>query len=449
MNGKLFIILIFVINLFAVSVNVDKQNVIKGDSVSFSITASGGNVVFPDIKKIDGNTIEAVSSSTNIVGVNGNYERTLTKTYIFTPMHSLTIPSYKVLVDGKAEYTQPIRINVLKDLKTDKSFKLEVNTSKTAIVGYPNKVIIKFYQKTNTKLNSVALEMPKGDFTLKQIGKEKDYYEGIYHVVEIKYVIIPKKEGIIDFDVRLKLGFATQTVDAFGFITNSMRYKVLQKEIKIKAKKVYDGLIGDFNISLNVDKTKVNANTPVNATLIIEGDGDLSSLGNIKLDIPNVTVYDNKPIIKDNKYIEKYVIVADNNYTIPPLSLSFYSLKEKRVKTISTKPINIIVRATHIQKPLIKKEVNTTIKTVEKIKYKIDYRFIAIAFILGGIFGFLISKINLKKDKLPKNLYNSLLPYADNPKIKEILHKLYNKQKLSKEDRSFIKEFLNENKRSY
>jgi hypothetical protein len=44
--------------------------------------------------------------------------------------------------------------------------------------------------------------------------------------------------------------------------------------------------------------------------------------------------------------------------------------------------------------------------------------------------------------KLPTNFYNKLLPYADNPEIKTILEKLYNKEKLSKEEKNFIKEFL-------
>ena len=451
MNGKILIIFLFVINLFAVSAKVDKQNVIEGDNVAFSITASGGHIIFPDISSIGGNNIEAVSSSTNIIMVNGNYKRTLTKTYVFSPAHSLMIPSYKVIVDGKAEYTQPIKINVVKDIKTDKNFKLKVDTNTTAIVGFPNIVDIKFYQKTNEKVNSVSLELPKGAFELKQVGKEKISFEGAYRVVSVKYQLIPKKAGDIDFLVKLRLGFATQSIDPFGFVTSSMRYKTLQKDIKIKAKKIYDGLIGDFNISLNVDKTKVNANEPVNATLEINGNGDLSSLGDIKINIPNVTIYDNKAVIKDNRYIKKFVIVADKSYTIPPLSLSFYSLKDKKVKTIYTKEIKIDVKSNNMT-PMVYN--NTTApkntKLVKKVvEYKINYIYLIIVFVLGLIIGFLLSKIKInKKNLLPTNLYDKLLPYADNPKIKEILNKLYNKQKLSKEDKEFLKGFFNENKRS-
>jgi hypothetical protein len=52
--------------------------------------------------------------------------------------------------------------------------------------------------------------------------------------------------------------------------------------------------------------------------------------------------------------------------------------------------------------------------------------------------------VYLKKPrfKMPDNLYKKLLPYANNPDIKIILTKLYNKEKLSKKDKEFIKEFL-------
>jgi len=452
MNGKFLVIFLLVLNLFAgVVAKVDKTNVIEGDNVAFSITGSGGNIIFPDITNIDGDDIEAVSSSQNISIINGNYQRTITKTYVFTPSHSLVIPSYRVIVDGKDEYTKAIKINVVKDKKTDQDFKLEIIAKKEAIVGYPNIITIKFYQKTNARISSIALEMPKGDFRLEQIGKEKDYYKGVYQIAEIKYKLIPKKAGDINFKVKLKLGFAKQSVDDFGFITTGMIYKTIQKSVKIKAKSVYNGLIGDFNISMSVDKTKVNVNEPINATLTIKGDGDLESLGNIKIDIPNVTIYDNKPIIKNNIYSKKFVIVADNNYTIPPLSLSFYSLKEKKVKTITTKeiPIEVIGHVNNYIPATTKtKQCDCKKEIVTKTKKVINYFYILIAFIIGGVLGFIISKIKFKKIELPKNLYNRLLPYADNPKIKEILNKLYNKEKLTKDDKEFLKGFFNENKRS-
>ena len=448
---KILFMILFIVNLFAnVSVSVDKYNVIEGDNVAFSIKANGSNVKFPNIKNIDGDDIQAVSSSQNISIINGNYQKTITKTYVFTPTHSLTIPSYKVIVDNKTFQTKPIHINVVKDTKTDKDFKLELIAKKSAIVNYPNIITLKFYQKSNVNVDSVALSFSKGDYEITPASNEKDYFKGVYKVAEVKYKFIPKKAGKITLTAKIKLGFRTQQVDPFGFVVAGMRYKTIIKRITIDAKKVYDGLIGDYNISLKVDKTKVNANTPINATLTILGN-NLNDIGDIKLNIPNVTIYDNKPKIKNNKYTKSFVILADNNFTIPPIELSFYSIKDKKVKHIQTKPIQIIVKNSN-KTPIIsnnqcKPQVIT--KTNQIIKYKNNYILAIILFLVGIIIGIAIGYLRQKKPKieLPKNLYNKLLPYADNPKIKQILEKLYNKENLSKEDKKYIKEFLNENKR--
>ena len=455
MNGKFIVILLLAIHLFAnVVAKVDKQNVIEGDSITYSITASGKNITFPKIDKIAGFNVESISNSQTISIINGNYQKQLTRSWSFTPLKSITIPSYEVEVNGKKYRTKPIKIEVLKDSKLNKNFKLEVNASKTAIVGYPTYVDIKFYQKVNAKISTIQMILPKGNFELKQISKENDYYDGVYRVAEVKYILIPKSEGVIHFSVALKLGFAKPVIDSFGFVTQMMKYKTVAKNIDIKAKKVYNGIVGDFDISMKVDKTKVKANKPVNGELIIKGYGDLSNLSDIKIDIPNATIYDNKPkitqTIKNNQvysiYKKSFVVLADNNYTIPPVEISYYDIKDKKVKNISTKPIFIEVTGHQVAPIISHTQTPTQIKVVTK--YKNNYLILVAVFILGIIVGYLLSFIRIKKEfKLPTNLYNKLLPYADNSTIKEILEKLYNKEKLTKEDKKFIKEFF-ENQRS-
>jgi hypothetical protein len=453
MSGKILIILLVAINLFAnVIAKVDKQNVIAGDSVTYSIIADGNSITFPKIDKIAGFNVESVANSQSISIINGNYQKKLTRSWTFTPLKSITIPAFTVKIDNKEYKTKPIKINVVKDSKLNKDFKLEVNATKQAIVGYPTYVDIKFYQKTNVQVSSIQMLLPKGDFVLKQVGRENDYFDGVYKVAEVRYLLIPKRAGLIHFSVALKLGFAKPMVDSFGFVTQSMKYRTLAKNIDITAKKVYDGIIGVFQISMNVDKTKVQANKPVNGKLIIKGYGDLSNLSDIKINIPNATVYDNKPkitqTIKDNKiyseYEKSFVVLSDNNYTIPPVEISYYDINDKKVKNISTKPIFVEVKG--VKSPVVYNNstpIQTKIETKTITKYKNNYLLLSGVFILGIIVGYLLSFIKIKKEfKLPANLYNRLLPYADNPEIKKILDKLYNKEKLTKEDKLFIKEFL-------
>jgi len=448
---------IFSINLFGgVIEKVDKKNVIEGDSVTFSITADGSKIEFPKIDKIEGYNIESISNSENIVVINGKYKKSLTRSWTFTPLKSIKIPSYIVKIDGKDYKTKSIFIKVVKDSKFNKKFKLEVEAEKSGIVGYPLPIVIKFYQKTNTNISTIQMSLPKGDFILKQVGKEKDYFDGVYKVAEVHYVLIPKKEGIINFDVFIKLGFAKSVIDEFGFINNIIKYKTISKSLKIKVKKIYNGLIGDFNISIKVDKNRVKINKPINGKLIIEGYGNLSNLSDIKINIPNVTLYDNKPKITQSfienkiysKYEKDFVLLADSNFTIPPVEISYYNLKKKKEENISTKPIFIEVYGNKENNKIFTSQNQPKIVTKVITKYKENYFLTGILFFIGIIVGYLLSFIKIKtKIELPKNLYNKLLPYADVPKIKEILEKLYNKQNLTKEDKKFIKEFF-ENRRS-
>ena len=443
MNGKVLVLFLFVLNLYAnVIAKVDKQNVIEGDSVVLSITASGNKIQFPNIKKIGSDDIEAVSSSQNISIINGNYKKTITKSYAFTPSQSLIIPSYKVIVDSKIYHTKPVKITLLKD-KNEKDFKLVLLAPKETIANYPSVVTIKYYQKTNVKVGSISLNLPKGDFKFIQIGKEKNYYEGVYQVSELKYMLIAKKD--VDLPIKVKLGFPTQQVDSFGFIVTGMRYKTLYKTAHIKVRKVASQIVGDFNISLNVDKKYVDSNKPINGVLKIEGYGDISNI-NFKLDIADVTLYDNKPTIsttlKNDKiyttYTKKFVILADRNFTIPAFEFSFYSISQKQQKTIYTKPIHIQV-VSHFAPPL-ENRYSYTPPATKGSNYL--YLYIIFSFIIGVVVGVLFTKLKKIKIELPPNLYQKLLPYADEKKIKIILTKLYNNRSLTKDEKKYIKEFL-------
>jgi len=457
MSGKIILLLLVIVNLFgSVTASVDKTNVIEGDSVTLSIVADGKNIVFPDIREIQGDKINGIESRQNISIINGNYKKTTTKTYIFTPSHSLTIPSYKVKIDGKEYFTNPIQIKLVKDKITNKNFKLNLFIKDKIIVNYPNLVTIKYYQKTNAKVSQIRLELPKGDFELKQIGKEKHYFEGVYEISELKYFLIPHKVGNIDFKVKIKLGFAKLVVDAFGFPMQQMRYRVLTKAKNVYANKIYNGLIGDFNISLKVDKHKIRANKTLNGELVIKGEGDLTNLNNIKFSIPNVTIYDNKPEIDtkimNNKiysvYKKNFVIIADNNYTIPPIQLKYFNIKTNKEEVVNTKSIDIeVINKQHKNIANFNSINNQTPNKEELNSNNLNYIYLILSFIGGVIFTLIFVKLfffSKNRFQLPKNLYKKLLPYADNPQIKLILEKLYNNKKLLKEEKEFIKEFLKE-----
>jgi len=112
--GKLIVLLFLPLALFAtVKESVDKSALYRGDSVTYTIAVSGKDVEFPTITAIGGNPILSTSGSQNISVVNGDFQKTVSKSYLFTPKDSLDIPSYKVLVNGGVEMTKPITIKIV------------------------------------------------------------------------------------------------------------------------------------------------------------------------------------------------------------------------------------------------------------------------------------------------------------------------------------------------
>jgi len=401
MNGKIIMILIFAcLELFGkvVSATVDKPNIIKGDSVTYSISASGENVVFPNITSINNCTIDAVANSNQFIQINAKKTVRYTKSWSFYPDKNMTIPSYKVIVDGKAYHTKPIKLVVLNNVKGE-NFKLELDAPKKVIVGSANLIRIKFYQKTNASFSSASLELPTKNLDLKPVGKEKIYYKGAYKITEIDYLLVPKKEGNIDFKVGIKLGFAKPEVDSFGFLVRVMRYKLLQKDVHLIAKKVGSKIVGDYNISLKIDKQN-QPNQPINGELIIKGQGDLSILGDIKLNIPNATVYGNKPkvtvFVKDGKiysiYKKSFVILADKSFEIAPIQIQFYSTKKHKLTTIQTKPVFVKINKTSIvKKNLTNQNISLKQKNNIKKKSKDDGSFMVLYLFLAFVGGVICS----------------------------------------------------------
>jgi 23S rRNA maturation mini-RNase III len=102
-----------------------------------------------------------------------------------------------------------------------------------------------------------------------------------------------------------------------------------------------------------------------------------------------------------------------------------------------------VINSNKNQKIVINKK-----KITPSNRLNLDYFDLILSFVGGAVFSLIIIKllsISKNRFKLPHNLYERLLPYADNGQIKTILEKLYNKQKLSKEEKEFIKNFLKNN----
>lgn len=466
MIKKLIIfITIFMINLYAtVTATVDKSEVVRGNEVTLSLTAQGDNVKFPPINDIGGYSVDSSSRTQNISIVNGKMTKSITNSYIFTPLKSITIPSYSIEVDGKTEKTKPISLKVVSAAQAGKNpaFLLQmIANKKEAYVGEPITLRIIFKQKRDVPVEGIQFANPTfTNFWAKSDGKDRKQIVGDYVIHNITYVLIPQQSG--DFKippVKVAIAKRVQIRDAFSFMLQRIRWKnIFSNELNIKVKPLPSGVsvYGRYTINATIDKTITKANKPVNLTITVRGEGNVDDIDNFDLKVPNATVYKDKP--SRNTYLEngeykgvfkqKFALVSDSDFTIPPVKFTYFDKDEKKIKTIQTKSIKVkVTGGTTYNMPsahkLITKEENQPEKIKTKILYKEGNPYEKWIYLIIGLFiGFVLSNLKylknfkkeksehplsyeIKKAKSDKELLKILLPYIQrNQQIKEIVDKL-------------------------
>lgn len=182
-----------------------------------------------------------------------------------------------------------------------------------------------------------------------------------------KAILLPQKDGSLTIDpleLELDEQFYTGRVDVFGIPEVGLRKKVYSsgtKTIQVKALPLekqpegFTGGVGSFQFKVNANKTIVKANEPLELMVTVSGNGNLDLLTLPKPIAPNaLELYDPEKIDNISKNMtsgmegsktEKYVIVPQykGEYTIAPITFSYFDVASKTYKTITSEPITIEV----------------------------------------------------------------------------------------------------------
>jgi len=484
--GKLKLIFLIPVWLIAsnVQVSVDKREVTRGDTVTFTITAEGENIDFPVINSIDNFPILGTAQRSNISIINGNITKSLSKSYTFAPMKDVTIPSFELKIDGKSYKTEPIKVKVTKVAASlaGSDAILTMSTDKREVhVGEPVNLTVTLKYRRDKNFVESQIESPQfSNFWIKQAGNVKEYVEGNYIVKKVKFIIFPQKAGEFNLDpMTAKLSRRVAVQQPFGndpffnddfFNTMFARLetkRVASNTISLKVKQLPDNLelFGKFDISVTVDKKEVEANKPVRVGIRIDGYGNIDDIKKFDLNIPDSVVYADEPKVDTHIINGKYggtfmqtiTVVADSNFTIPALTLKFVDSETKEPTEIKSKPIKIFVKggkktdATVAQKEVKQPEVveknsekrESNLNSVEfkqKESSTSNWLIFVIGLLVGILSAFAISKFKksrvsvksisnkahaIRKAKDEKELFELLLPYIkDDPQIEDAVKKL-------------------------
>ncbi len=499
--GSLVILLLLPILALSgsVSAKLDRHIIYKGDSATLTLIANGKEVEFPDLTDIASFPIEGTSTQQSINMINGEITRSLSKSYQFTPSQSVVIPSYKILVDGNEEQTQPLTLKVTKPSPASKNapVQLEMSVDKTtAYVGEPIRLNLTFKSLPNVHYDKIELSEPDlKKFWVKKLPNLKQGSEGDYHTQTYTYVLFPQQEGNYTIPAPFaQLGKLVANQHSsifndpfFGSIGQRLKWqKLYANELNLNIKPLPNNLdiYGDFEIQAKVDKQEIKANKPVNLTLEIKGQGNLEDIKKFTLDIDNAVIYSDEPKVTNSGptkgfFVQKIAIVADRSFVIPAISFDYFDQKTQQPKTIKTKPIkiNVIGSPTQPKEPnqieqepapqsTIKSKTITSKATPPSTKSSTGDKLLW--YLLGLISGIGITILiyiakerlknrtkketplrkKIKRTKDDKALFELLLPYrGEDPELKEILQQLEENiyyQGKHKIDQNLIMEIIEE-----
>lgn len=468
--GKIFIFCTFFLSaLFAdVKLTVDTPAIYAGEMASFTITSDGDDIKFPTINSIDSYNIEGSSSSSSTTIINGNYSRKISRTYSFSPTKDVTIPSFEIEADGKTYKTEAQKISVLQPSasKDGENFVIEVKADKQEVkVGESINLTVLFKYKLDSKIDKLQLSEPKlENFWIKKVDDVEKTSEKDYIVFKQKYLLFPQKSGEYDLssleadigkivkeripndildDPLLKNSFFRDSF--FDSVTNRLTWqKIYSKALHISVKPLPNNLelFGDYSITSTVDKTSVDANQPVNLTISITGKGNIDDIQKYNLTVPNVISYADEPKIESTfqtdeyggNFTQKIAFVAQSDYTIPKIELTYFNKNTNQVKTIHSESINIKVINNNPNNSAVKIETNNTptvsqkpqVENIENTKEDKNMIYIVLTLIvLLVILTSLLfirkkstTKVEkdivqaIKKAKNDKELFELLLPYS-------------------------------------
>ncbi|MEG0579977.1 MAG: BatD family protein, partial [Niameybacter sp.] len=201
------------------------------------------------------------------------------------------------------------------------------------------------------------------------------YNDKVYDTRIIReYLMYPRRAGVLQIeqlDIDLVAQLVTQgrrqsMFDDFfggGQSVENVRRKVVSRPIKITVKDLpagapadFSGAVGKFTMQSAVSSHTLAANSAATYSITINGSGDMPLLEPLKLILP--TSFEQYTVKTDDKYRNSisgsagtktfeypFIARAEGNYTIDPVTFTYFDPAQKRYITLSTDPYSLTISA--------------------------------------------------------------------------------------------------------
>ncbi|MEN8303022.1 MAG: hypothetical protein ABFQ64_02980 [Campylobacterota bacterium] len=239
------------------------------------------------------------------------------------------------------------------------------------------------------------------DYVIKALSEQEQIVDG-KRVNSFEYIAYAKRSGeiVFDFDMTMKktnkdsientvLGRDNEQYEEF----TSTYLK--QKTLYVDVKQSETDLVGDFELEVKEGKSNVKAYEPYSLEFIIRGVGNFEKLQAVSFKIEGVKIFSQKAILKSSLsedgehgvWSQKFAFVSDKNFLIPKIEFEYFDIKKESKSLLSFDGVEVNVAAVYKKADLLDEE--------EKgFEFRLDYLYYLLTFILG----FIVAKINFKKE---------------------------------------------------
>ena len=355
--------------------------------VDFTMNTDGDNFEPPSFENFT--VVGGPSQSINNSWINGVRSFSKSYSYFLAPKKrgEFTIGQATIEIEGKTYKTLPVKITVTAaiDKPKDPNDPNYIASEKIHLVAeisngnpYLNEaitVVYKLYVAQNTGVrNWREIDNPRyNDFWSQNIDvKGIDIKQGTYNGEDYRYVILrktvlyPQKTGKLTIEplsLDITVEVPSNKRDIFGrSFMSTVNRTVASKNKVINVKPLpesgkpesFSGAVGSFDFKVTTNKQSLNATEALELKVSVSGKGNLKLFRLPKPTLPSaLEVYEPEHSEKVNTRTsgmqgtisDSYTVVPNfqGSYPIPKVSFSYFDLKTKEYKTLTSERLVIEV----------------------------------------------------------------------------------------------------------
>lgn len=352
-------------------VTVDRTEVTTDDTVTLTITLSGGsNVGTPELPDLSAFALVGRSQSSQMSSVNGVVSVGATYTYRLQPVQTgaVEIGGITAVIDGQSYTADPITMTITAGVRPTLPPGVDPNVAELTSLGmfmeasvdnptpYAGEQIlysVRIFHPSNTVLY-VPYKLPNFGGFWSQGTSETTYVEPrqdrTLRVIDVATVLFPQAAG------ETVIGAATldlpgaETVDALHTEPVTVQVRPLPEPQPAG----FNGSVGQFELRTAVDKNSVAVGEAIKLQVLLQGAGNIPALAAPELPvIPGWRAFDptqqtqsetrNGRLVGARLYEQIWVPETGGDVVIPAVEYVYFDPQSDSYQTLRSEPIPITV----------------------------------------------------------------------------------------------------------